>query len=104
MRCPAPSTSRPASTTNTMASSGISSLRDRLHRAAGVAQGEGVTGPPLLLAITKWAATVVLIVLLAPLRSLNLCLVAIVGLAPFLPWSRIGQFVARQNSPGRDRG
>src|SRR4029077_5958287 len=104
MRYLAHSTSPPASTTNTMASSGISSLRDRLHRAAGVAQGEGLTGPPLLLAIAKWAATVMLIVLLAPLRSLNLCLVAVVGLAPFLAWSRIGQFFARQTSHGRQRG
>jgi hypothetical protein len=75
-----------------------------MHRAAGVAQGEGLIGPPLLLAIAKWAATVMLIVALAPLRSLNLCLVAIVGLAPFLAWSRIGQFFARQTSHGRQRG
>ena len=89
---------------NVMVSLGISSLRDRLHRAAGVAQGEGLTGPPLLLTIRRWAATVIFIVLLTLLRSLNLCLVAIVGLAPLLPSSRIGQFFARQTSHGRRRG
>jgi len=35
-------------------------------------------------AIRRWGATVALIVLLAPLRSLNLCAVAMLGLVAFL--------------------
>jgi hypothetical protein len=78
--------------TNTMASSGISSQRDRLQRAAGVAHGEGLTGPPLRLALRKWAATVMFIVALALLRTLSLCVAALLGLAPFFA-SRLAAWI-----------
>jgi hypothetical protein len=44
-------------------------------------------------AIRRWGATAVLIVLLTPLRSLNLCVVAILGVAAFLASSPIGVWI-----------
>jgi len=76
-----------------MASSGISSRRARLHRAVSIAQREGLTGPPVVSVIRRWAATAALIVLLTLVRSLNLCLVAILGFAAFLQSSPIGAWI-----------
>src|SRR5713101_859226 len=101
MRSLARSTSPPASTTNTMASSGLSPLRARRHPAPAIAQREGLTGPPFARAIRRWAAAAVLVVLFTPLRSLNLCAAVVLGLAPFLASSPIGQFVTRSLSYAR---
>jgi hypothetical protein len=77
-----------------MASSGISSLRARLHRAARVIQREGLSGPPVVSAIGRWGATAAFIVLFTLLRSLNLCVVAVLALGSFLASSPIGRFLA----------
>ena len=78
-----------------MASLGISSLRARRDPAPAIAQREGQPGPPFVCAITRWGATAALVVLFTFLRSLNLCAGVILGLAPFLASSPIGQLVAR---------
>jgi hypothetical protein len=78
-----------------MASSGISSPRASLDRALAIAQREGLSGPPVVSAARRWAATAALIVLLTVFRSLNLCVVAMLGLAPFLASSPVGQFFTR---------
>jgi hypothetical protein len=46
-------------------------------------------------AITRWGATAALILPLMLLRSLSLCVVAMLGLAAFLESTPIGQFFAR---------
>ena len=51
-------------------------------------------------AMRRWGATVTLIVLLTPLRILNLCVVAMIGVAAFLGSSPIGQFLTRPLSHG----
>jgi hypothetical protein len=76
-----------------MASSGTSFLRDRRQSAPPIAQREGQSGPPLHRAIGRWAATAVLALLFASVRSLNLCAVVMLGLVPLLTSSPVGQFV-----------
>ena len=87
--------------TNTMASLGISSLRARRDPAPAIARREGQPGPPFVCAIARWGATATLIVLLTFLRSLNVCAGVILGLAPFLASSPIGQLVPRLLSYAR---
>jgi len=59
-----------------------------LDRVRPIAQGKGLSGPSL----RRYVATVALIVLLSLFRGLNLCAVAMLGLAPFLT-SRIGAWI-----------
>ncbi len=75
-----------------MASSGISSLRASLDRVLPIVQGEGPHGPSLVAAVRRYAATAALIVLLTLFRGFNLCVVTMLGLAPFLA-SRIGAWI-----------
>ena len=84
-----------------MASSGISFPRARVPRALLIAQREGLTGPPVVSTLKRWGATAALIVLLTLFRSLNLCVVAMLGLAPILASSPVGQFFARSLSYAR---
>ena len=84
-----------------MDSSGISSPRARRRPAPLIAQREGQSGPPFAWAIGRWAATAVLALLFALVRSLNLCAVVMLGLAPFLASTPIGQFVTRSLSYAR---
>ncbi len=77
---------------NTMASSGISSPRASLDPVLAIVQGKGLRGPSLVAAVRRYAATAALIVLLTLFRGLNLCVVAMLGLAPFLA-SRIGAWI-----------
>lgn len=84
-----------------MASSGISSLRARRDPAPAIAQREGLPGPPFVSAFSRWGATAALVILFTFLRSLNLCAGVILGLAPFLVASPIGQFVSRSLSSAR---
>src|ERR1700736_4502995 len=87
------SISRPASTTNTMASLGISSPRASVDRARLIAQREGLSGPPVLSAVRKWAATAAVIALLTFFRSFNLCIVAMLGVASFFEASPLGAWI-----------
>jgi len=75
-----------------MASLGTSSRRASLDRALPIAQGEGLRGPSLVSAVRRYAGTAALIVLLTLFRGLNVCVVAVLGLAPFLA-SRIGAWI-----------
>ena len=75
-----------------MVSLGISFLRASLDPVLAIVQGKGLRGPSLLSAVRRYAATAVLIVVLTLFRGLNLCVVAVLGLAPFLA-SRIGAWI-----------
>lgn len=75
-----------------MASSGISSPRASLDPVLAIVHGKGLGGPSLVAAVRRYAATAALIVLLMLFRSFNLCVVAVLGLAPFLT-SRIGAWI-----------
>src|SRR5260370_14938466 len=88
------STPPPASTTNVTASSGTSSPRDSVDRALPIAQREGLCGPPVVPAGRRWAATAAIILLLTLLRSLNLCVVAMLGLTAFLQSSPVAPLIS----------
>ena len=77
------------------ACSGTSSPRASVDRALPIAQREGLSGPPVASAVRRWAATAAVILLLTLLRSLNLCVVVMLGLAAFLESSPIGPLISR---------
>jgi len=66
-----------------------------MERALPIAQREGLSGPPVASAVRRWAATAAVILLLTLLRSLNLCVVAMLGLTAFLESSPVGPLISR---------
>ena len=75
-----------------MVSLGIWSPRASLYPVLATVQGKGLRGPSLVAAVRRYATTAALIVLLMLFRGFNLCVVAVLGLAPFLA-SRIGAWI-----------
>jgi len=66
-----------------------------VDRAVPIVQREGLSSPPVVPAVRRWAATAAIILLLTLLRSLNLCVVAMLGLTAFLESSPVGPLISR---------